>query len=255
MDLQLKGKRALISGGSKGIGRACAERLLEEGATVAFYARGQEAIDATVAELGRIGPIHGFSVDGFDYDAVTRWANESAAKLGGIDIVVNNTTASGQLEWGRQAYLNNFAVDLMSCVALNDAAYPWFKRAGGGAIVQIATITAIEHHDMPISPSYGAMKAACINMTAQLAQRWGADGVRANCVSPGPIQFPGGVWDMVEQGYPREYARDRNQHPLKRMGTDYEVADVVAFLASPRAKWVNGANVVVDGGFTKGVHY
>ena len=255
MDLQLKGKRALISGASKGIGRACAHRLLEEGASVAFFARGQEAIDQTVAELSKVGPIHGYSVDGADYDAVTAWADVAAEQLGGIDIVINNTTASGQLEWGRQAYINNFDVDLMSCVALNDAAYPWFRKAGGGAIVQIATITAIEHHDMPISPSYGAMKAAAINLTAQLAQRWGPENIRANCVSPGPIQFPGGVWDSVQVGYPKEYERDRTQHPLKRMGTDYEVADVVTFLASPRAAWVNGANVVVDGGFTKQVGY
>lgn len=255
MDLNLKGKRALISGASKGIGRACAQRLLEEGASVAFFARGQEAIDKTVAELSEIGPIHGYSVDGADYDRVTEWCDEAARELGGVDIVVNNTTASGQLEWGRESYVANFDVDLMSCVALNDAAYPWFLKAGGGAIVQIATITAIEHHDMPISPSYGAMKAAAINVTAQLAQRWGPQNIRANCVSPGPIQFPDGVWDWVEQDYPAEYARDRNQHPMKRMGTDYEVADVVTFLASDRAKWVNGANVVVDGGFTKQVGF
>ncbi len=255
MDLQLKGKRALISGGSKGIGRACAQRLLEEGASVAFYARGQAAIDQTVEELGRIGPAFGYAVDGADYDAVTRWADQAAERLGGIDIVINNTTASGQLEWGRQAYIANFEVDLMSCVALNDAALPHFKRAGGGAIVQIATITALEHHAMPISPSYGAMKAAAINMTAQLTQRWGPDNIRANCVSPGPIQFKGGIWDSIEREYPDYYERDRTQHPLQRMGTDYEVADVVAFLASPRAGWINGANVVVDGGFTKRVGY
>lgn len=255
MDLRLQGKRAVISGGSKGIGRACAHRLLEEGATVAFFAREQDAIDRTVRELSAIGPISGYSVDGADYDAVTAWADVAAGRMGGIDIVINNATATGQLEWGRQAYINNFDVDLMSCVALNDAAYPWLRKAGGGAIVQIATITAIEHHDMPISPSYGAMKAAAINMTAQLAQRWGPENIRANCVSPGPIQFPGGVWDWVQEDYPVEYERDRKQHPLQRMGTDYEVADVVTFLASERAAWVNGANVVVDGGFTKQVGY
>ncbi len=255
MDLKLKGKRAIISGGSKGIGRTCAKRLLEEGASVAFFARGQEAIDETVADLSKLGTIYGWSVDAFDYDAVTKWVDVAGEALGGIDIVINNATASGQLEWGRQSWLNNFDVDLMSCVAMNDAALPWLEKAGGGAIVQIATITAIEHHDMPISPSYGAMKAATINMTAQLAQRWGPKNIRANCVSPGPIQFPGGVWDSVEVNYPKEYERDRMQHPLQRMGTDEEVADVVTFLASPRAAWVNGANVVVDGGFTKMVGY
>ncbi|WP_156680914.1 SDR family NAD(P)-dependent oxidoreductase [Sphingomonas profundi] len=255
MDLGLAGKRAIISGGSRGIGRTCARRLLEEGASVAFFARDQAAIDATVADLSPLGPVHGYSADAFDYAAVAAWVDVAAEALGGIDIVINNATASGQLEWGRQGWLDNFAVDLMSCVAMNDAALPWFEKAGGGAIVQIATITAIEHHDMPISPSYGAMKAATINLTAQLAQRWGPKNVRANCVSPGPIQFPGGVWDSVQISHPVEYERDRAQHPLKRLGTDDEVADVVVFLASDRARWVNGANVVVDGGYTKQVGF
>jgi 3-oxoacyl-[acyl-carrier protein] reductase len=257
MDLMLTGKKAIISGGSRGIGRAVAKRLLAEGASVAFFARDQEAIDQTVRDLTPLGRISGQSVDGYDFDAVGRWVEAAAGELGGIDIVVNNATSSGQREWGKTSWDRNYAVDLMTCVAMNDAALPHLERSGAGAIVQIATITAIEHHDVPICPSYGAMKAATINLTAQLAQRWGDRGIRANAVSPGPIYIKDGVWEAIEKDEALNYIyeRDRDHHPAKRMGTAEEVADVVAFLASPVASWVNGANVVVDGGYTKRVGF
>ena len=100
--------------------------------------------------------------------------------------------------------------------------------------MQIATITAIEHHDVPINPSYRASKAATINLIAQLAQRWGAEGIRANTVSPGPILIEKGRWDDIRGRRPEIYERDRRMHPQQRMGTGDEIADVVAFLASPR---------------------
>ena len=121
--------------------------------------------------------------------------------------------------------------------------------------MQIATITAIEHHDVPISPSYGASKAATINLIAQLAQRWGGEGIRANTVSPGPIFIEGHRWDDIRSRHLEIYERDVAMHPSKRMGTGDEIADVVAFLASPRSSWVNGANLVVDGGYTKQVGF
>jgi 3-oxoacyl-[acyl-carrier protein] reductase len=255
MDLKLTGKRVVISGGSKGIGRACVQRFLEEGARVAFFARGKDAIDATVADLSKIGQVTGASVDASDGDAVTLWLDGAANSMGGIDIVVNNASGGAVGDGDRSGYGKNFNVDLMCGVAMNEAALPWFKRAGGGSIVQIATTAALEFHNLPISPSYGALKAAAIYLTSQLAQRWGALNIRANTVSPGPIQFPGGAWDHLQNALPNMYEHDREQHPLNRMGTDHEVADVVAFLSSPRASWINGVNLVVDGGFTKRVGF
>ncbi|MFT6293471.1 MAG: 3-oxoacyl-[acyl-carrier protein] reductase [Candidatus Aldehydirespiratoraceae bacterium] len=255
MDLHLDGKRALVSAGHKGLGRGIARRLLEEGASVAICCRQQDELDEAVATLNKIGPTVGHICDFSDADAVQAWVRDAAEALGGIDICVGNASASGQRGSGPQPWLKSFEVDILGNAMFYETAQPYLVESGAGAIVQIATITAIEHHDVPISPSYGASKAATINLIAQLAQRWGADGIRANTVSPGPILIENGRWDDIRERLPELYERDRLQHPLERMGTDDEIADVVAFLSSSRASWVNGANVVVDGGYTKQVGF
>ena len=255
MDTQLKGKRALVSGASRGIGRAIAEKFLEEGASVAICARGQESLDETVETLSKYGNIIGAVCDVADYDAVTAWVNDAAKKLGGIDSIVSNVSASAQMEPGPDGWRANFEADLMSAVAMVEAATPFLEESDVASIVQIATITAFEYHDMPVTASYGALKAATINHISQIAQKLGAKGIRANVVSPGPILIEGGPWDMIKENMTPLYERDRDQHPSKRMGTDKEVANVAVFLASPLASWVTGANVPVDGGFTKGVHF
>lgn len=255
MDLQLRGKRAIVSGGSRGIGRAIVHRLLEEGVQVAFFARGEKDVRATAEQLASVGQVIGESVDAADYAAVSAWVERTAEAFGGIDIVVCNTSGSTSLEWNPQAWKNNFDVDLMCAVAMTEAAYPYLKQSQSAAILQIATVTAFEHHDVPVCPSYGALKAATINYMAQLAQRWGGDGIRSNTVSPGPIYFVGGAWDHIKTHFADLYERDRLAHPAGRMGRADEVADVAVFLCSERASWVNGANVVVDGGFTKGVGF
>src|SRR4051794_4900171 len=255
MDLGLAGRRALVSGGSHGIGRAVAERLLREGAAVAICARDAGGVEATVKELAEHGRIVGDVCDFADEQDVRRWVGAAAAELGGVDIVVSNASASGQHGTGAGPWETNFRVDILGCVALCEAAQPYLERSDAASIVQIGTITAVEHHDVPINPSYGAMKAATINYMAQLAQRWGGLGIRANTVSPGPILIEGRKWDSLRERRPEIYARDRDAHPLKRMGTAEEVADIVAVLASPVASWVNGANVVVDGGYTKRVGF
>ncbi len=138
---------------------------------------------------------------------------------------------------------------------MTEAAYPFLLESNAAAILQIATITAFEHHDVPVCPSYGAMKAATINHAAQLAQKWGGEGIRCNSVSPGPIYVEGGAWADIKESYFELYERDRLDHPSKRLGTPEEVANVAVFVCSPMASWMNGANVVVDGGFTKGVGF
>ncbi|MGB1537279.1 MAG: SDR family NAD(P)-dependent oxidoreductase [Pseudomonadales bacterium] len=255
MDLELTGKKALVSAGHKGIGLFIARRLLEEGAQVSICCRVQEELDQAIESLSVIGPVIGQICDCSEVDQIKNWVKSSGASLGGIDICVGNASASGQHGEGPQPWQTSFEVDILGSAMFYEAAKPFLLESTAAAIVQIATITAIEHHDVPISPSYGASKAATINLIAQLAQRWGAEGIRANTVSPGPIMIEQGRWDDIRGRMPDLYERDRLQHPSQRMGTGDEIADVVAFLASPRASWVNGANVVVDGGYTKQVGF
>jgi len=255
MDLQLAGKKALVSAGHKGIGRFVATRLLEEGASVAICCRRQDDLDAGVAALDGIGTVVGHLCDFSDPAAVTSWVNTAAAALGGIDICVGNASASSQHGEGPDPWRASFDVDILGTAMFFEAAKPYLVESDAASIVQIATITAIEHHDVPINPSYGASKAATINLIAQLAQRWGVDDIRANTVSPGPILIEGGRWDDIRGRRPEIYERDRLMHPQERMGTGDEIADVVTFLASPRSSWVTGANVVVDGGYTKQVGF
>ena len=255
MDLQLLGRKALVSAGHKGIGMFVAKRLLEEGASVAICCRKPDDLDAALTELGEIGTVAGGICDFSDPDAVQRWVQTSAESLGGIDICVGNASASGQHGEGPDPWRTSFEVDILGTAMFFEAAKPFLVESDAASNVQIGTITAIEHHDVPINPSYGASKAATINLIAQIAQRWGAEGIRANTVSPGPILIENGRWDDIRDRHPEIYERDRLMHPLQRMGTGDEIADVVAFLASPRASWVTGSNVVVDGGYTKQVGF
>lgn len=255
MDLELEGKRVLISGASRGIGLSMVEHFLDEGAVVAFFARGQEGVDAALQSLAGKGTAYGASLDAADHDQLRAWVADAAGQLGGIDIVVNNTSASASVEWTTEAWQNSFEVDLMGAVTMNEAALPWLEESEVAAILQIATVTAFEHHDMSVCPSYGAIKAATVNYAAQLAQNWGDKGIRSNSLSPGPIYFEGGPWEGIKTHYFDLYERDRLAHPSKRMGSAEEVARVAVFVCSPAASWVNGENVVVDGGFTKQVGF
>lgn len=255
MDLGLEGARAVISGGSQGIGLAVAKELLREGVSVCIAARRGEVVKAAVAELCKIGTAIGQVCDVSDYEATKKWMQDAAEQMGGIDIVVHNATASGQPPGGPEPWRNNFEIDVLGMVGMSEGAQPFLEASDRAALIQIASITGIEHHDVPISPSYGAMKAASIRHMAQLAQQWGPKGIRANTVAPGPIFIEGGAWDNIKEHATALYERDRDQHPTKRLGTAEEVARVVAFLASPAASWVNGANVRVDGAFTRGVDF
>jgi 3-oxoacyl-[acyl-carrier protein] reductase len=261
MDLGLGGAKAVISGGTQGIGLAVAKELLAEGASVSIAARSKVGVDSALEELSALkeladlGTTVGQVCDVSDYAATVRWMQDAAEALGGIDIVVHNATASGQHGPGPESWLNNFNVDLMGMVGMSEGALPFLEQSERAALVQLASITGIEHHDVPITPSYGAMKAASIRHMAQLAQQWGPKGIRANTVAPGPIFIEDGVWNRIKNDRTELYERDRDYHPTKRMGSAEEVARVVAFLASPAASWVNGTNVRVDGAFTRGVDF
>ena len=251
MDLGLSGKKALVTGATKGIGRAIAETLLAEGASVAICARGAEGVETAVAEMSSLGTVYGSAVDAADGHALTTWVASAADELGGIDIYVHNT--SGKPARSTDAWINNFNIDLMSLVLGVEAAADALAD-GGGSVISIGT-TAVAEHFGSGSGSYSAFKAAVTNWTLGQAQVLGARGIRCNVVSPGPIFIEGGDWNMIKDHMAAFYEATQKGHPGGELGTAQDVADVVAFLASGRAKHVNGVNVTVDGGFLKRVDY
>jgi NAD(P)-dependent dehydrogenase (short-subunit alcohol dehydrogenase family) len=261
MDLQLQGKRAIVTGASRGIGRFIVERLLAEGMTVAFCARQQAGVDATIAALGngKAGAdanLIGDAVDLSDPAHVAPWVDAAVQRLGGLDVVVATASAKGGIPPTLEGWTTSFNVDVLGTAALIDAALPHLLRSTQGSIVQLGTTASVEYHHFPGGGfSYGAMKAALVNYISHLAKETYADGVRANVVSPGPVYIDGGSWERIKSSRPDYYEQHVNQHPAKRLGRPDEVANVVAFLASPVSSWINGQNVVVDGGFTQRVAY
>lgn len=278
MDLELKGKRVLVSAATRGVGRATVEAFLDEGAIVSFCGRranrGEnnpsdkdvfanpmqgDGVDEAVEALSKRGTVFGSVVDCGYYEQVEAWVKKAAADMGGIDIVVSNASALGGIPRSRKGWDINYNVDLMSAVAMFTTALPWLKEAGakhGAAFVQMSTITAIENHAFADAGlSYGAIKAALINYTHQLALDYMKDGIRANCVCPGPTYVDDGSWGFLKDAMPDYYESNRLKHPSGRFGRPDEIADAVLYLASNRASWITGVNLTVDGGFTRNVKY
>jgi 3-oxoacyl-[acyl-carrier protein] reductase len=254
MDLGLAGKNAIVTGASRGIGRFVVERLLAEGMQVAFCARNAEGVAEAAAELGN--GVIGTAVDVEDPAAVSAWVDDSAERLGSVDVVVTTTSAKGGIPPSIEGWRKSFDVDVLGTVTAIDAALPHLRAAGAGSIVQLGTSASIEYHHFPGGGySYGAMKAGLINYISHLAKETYAEGIRANVVSPGPVYIDGGSWERIKERMPDYYTQHVNQHPAGRLGRPDEIANVVAFLASPLSSWVNGQNIVVDGGFTQRVPF
>ena len=251
MDLGLKGRTALVTGGTKGIGKAIARTLAAEGTHVALCARNASEVAQCVEELSSYGvKVFGTAVDVGDAPALQAWVAEAAAVLGGIDIVVANVSALA-INNDESGWQQGFQVDMMGTVRLVNAAMPFLEKSSNASIVTISSVSGREI-DFASGP-YGAFKAAIVHYTQGLAYHLAGKKIRANSVSPGNTYFPGGVWNQIEVGNPELYKQALAMNPTGRMATPQEIANAVAFLASPAASCVTGTNLVVDGALTKGV--
>jgi len=253
MDLGLAGKKALVTGATKGIGRAIAEHFAAEGTDVAICARNATEVDETVDALRRMGVrATGRALDVSDAPALTAWVADAATELGGLDIVVASVSALaiGQDEASWKA---EFETDLMGTVRAVNAAMPFLEKSTAAAIVAISSVSGREV-DFAAGP-YGVFKAALIHYVKGLSFQLASKGIRVNALSPGNTYFPGGVWEKIEQGNPELFAHAMSLNPTGRMGRPEEMARAVVFLASPAASFITGTNLVVDGALTRGVQF
>jgi 3-oxoacyl-[acyl-carrier protein] reductase len=253
MDLGLRGKKAIVTGATKGIGRAIVELLAAEGVDIGFCARNEDEVaDATVALKQRGVNVVGGSVNVRDADAYKAWLESTAEALGGCDIFIPNVSAGAGMD-SEKNWWRSFEVDVLHTVRGCETLMEHLKTSGSGAVVIISSTNALETFGGPMA--YNAMKAGLINYAKNLAQFVGRHNVRVNTVCPGPIYFEGGAWEMIKGTNPKFYEATEKAMPNRRFGSPEEIARTVAFLASPAASIITGANVVADNGYTKGIRF
>jgi 3-oxoacyl-[acyl-carrier protein] reductase len=255
MDLGLTGKKAIVTGGSRGIGRRICELLAEEGCDLALCARGKAGVEEAVTGLAGKGVrAHGEVVDVADTTALRAWVADAVRQLGGLDVFVANVSAFG-MAMDEDSWRRSFDIDVMGTVAGVEAAIPHLEKSPAGAIVVVGTTGALEMYGAGYVRPYAAVKAALVPYVKGIARSLAPKGVRANLVSPGNIYFKGGVWHTVEERNPETFKMMLSLNPMGRMGTPEEVANAVVFLASPRAGFITGTNLIIDGALTQRVQF
>jgi 3-oxoacyl-[acyl-carrier protein] reductase len=251
LDLQLKGKSAIITGSSKGLGLASAKALVAEGCRVCICARGAEALNRAADELRKIGGegmVVAVAVDLTTTDGAEKVVNTALEAFGGIDILINNVATAkgaGIADTADAEWQQSIDHTLFPAIRMSRLVVPHMKAGGGGSILMIASIWGRESGGRM---TYNAVKAAEISLAKSMAQQLAKDNIRVNSVAPGSILFPGGSWDARQKADPEGIAEFiRRELPFGRFGRAEEVAAAVAFLASPRASWISGSCVTVDG--------
>lgn len=253
MDLGLKGLRAVVTGGSKGIGRRAADLFADEGASVAICARNADEVAATVAGLKSKGvAAFGATVDVSDKSALEGFVNDSAKALGGLDILVANVSALA-VEDNEAAWVKAFETDMLHTVRAVNAALPYLEKSTAPSIVIISSVSGREVDFT--GPAYGAFKAALIHYAKRLAFQLAPKMIRVNSVSPGNTYFDGGVWQHIEKNIPDLFAQALALNPTGRMAKPEEIGRGIVFLASPASSFTTGTNLVIDGALTRGVQF
>jgi 3-oxoacyl-[acyl-carrier protein] reductase len=257
MDLQLRGRKAIVTGATKGIGLAIARLLADEGVDLAICARTAADVATTVKSLASKGiNAYGDAVDVQDREAYTQWIGSACERLGGLDIFVSNTTGTPGLA-GETGWKATFEIDLMGAVRGVETALPYLRRSSAAAVVLIGSISGVMSKMIPApgAYSYGAGKAALIAYGAMLSKQVAKEGIRVNTVSPGPIYFEGGPWDRIRQKAPAVLADAQAHCVIGRLGRPEDVAASVVFLASPLSGFTVGQNLHVDGGYMEHIAF
>ena len=252
MDLELKGKVALVTGASRGIGLAISRGLAAEGANLAMAARGKDALDKAAANIEGAGAqVLAFPADAADDASVRGLVDATLDRFGRIDILVSNASALA-VGGSREDWEKSLSVDLMGAVRLVEGILPGMRQTGGGSILLVSSVSAIEASPME-DYGYTSAKAALNAYAKKLAMNEARHGIRANALLPGSVEFPGGGWETISKENPPVYEMVRASIPFGRLGRPEEIADAAVWLVSERAGWVTGASLSVDGGQGKGI--